>query len=290
MAIERAQFAISQGVTTLEIKSGYGLDFDSELKILRVAKKLSEILPITIKATCLAAHVVPPEYKHRRSEYVNGIIEKLLPQIKEENLADSLDVFCEKIAFSLEETETLLKGAKALGFSVKVHAEQLSSSGATQLAARYQALSVDHLEYTTEADVLALKLSGTTPVLLPGAFYFLRETQMPPIDLFRKHQVPVALATDFNPGTSPINSLLTVMNLACVLWRFTPEEALRSVTLHAAQALGLNSKIGSLEIGKNADFALWKIETLSELAYYLNGQHCKGLIKNGSIIKMNSRV
>lgn len=284
LALERAKFALSQGVTTLEIKSGYGLDLESELKILRVAKRLGELLPMTIKATCLAAHVVPVEYKDRRNEYVDWITQELLPQIKQENLANSIDVFCEKIAFTLNETEKLLSAAKALGFSVKVHAEQLSSFGATQLAARYQALSADHLEYATEADLLALKAADTVAVLLPGAFYFLRETQIPPLDLLREHQVPIALATDFNPGTSPINSLLSIMNLACVLWRFTPEEALRSVTVNAAKALGLASEIGTLEIGKNADFVFWSIETPAELAYYLNGRVPSGIVKNGNLM------
>ncbi len=174
VSLERARFAMTQGVTTLEIKSGYGLDLESELKILRVAKRLGELLPITIQATCLAAHVVPPEYQNRRAEYVTWIINELLPQIKKENLASAVDVFCEKIAFSLAETEQIFQGARALGFDLKIHAEQLSSMGGSSLAARYQALSADHLEYMTEADVLALKASGTTPVLLPGAFYFLR--------------------------------------------------------------------------------------------------------------------
>jgi imidazolonepropionase len=279
--MERIKQMMFYGVTTLEIKSGYGLDLESEIKILRVIKRLGELLPVTIKATCLAAHVVPPEYRERRTEYLAWIIETLLPQIQEERLVDAVDVFCEKIAFSVEETEKLLKAVHAMGLPIKIHAEQLSSFGATKLATRYKALSADHLEYATETDVLALKASGTVAVLLPGAFYFLRETQKPPLELLRNNQVPVALATDFNPGTSPMHSLLTIMNLACVLWRFTPEEALRSVTLNAAKALGLDSEVGSLEIGKNADFAFWSIDTLAELAYSLNGPCVKQLVKRG---------
>ncbi|MEI6416331.1 MAG: amidohydrolase family protein, partial [Verrucomicrobiota bacterium] len=191
------------------------------------------------------------------------------------------DVFCEKIAFTLEETEQIFQAAKALDFDIKIHAEQLSSMHGSSLAARYEALSADHLEYMTESDVIAMKASGTVATLLPGAFYFLREKQIPPLDLLRQYQVPIALATDFNPGTSPINSLSTIMNLACVLWRFTPEEALRGVTLHAAQALGLQATHGSLEVGKNADFAFWNIETPAELAYYLHGRACSELIIHG---------
>lgn len=280
-SLERARYAMSQGVTTLEIKSGYGLDEASELKVLRVIQRLSELLPITVKSTCLAAHVVPPEYRERRADYVTWICNKLLPQIKKENLASAVDVFCEKIAFSLEETEQIFQGAKTLGFDLKIHAEQLSAMHGSSLAARYQALSADHLEYLTESDIIAMKDSRTVATLLPGAFYFLREKQVPPLELLRQYQVPIALATDFNPGTSPINSLSTIMNLACVLWRMTPEEALHGVTLHAAQALGLQATHGSLEVGKNADFAFWDIKTPAELAYYLHGRTCKELVIHG---------
>jgi imidazolonepropionase len=278
---QRIRFAMRQGVTTLEIKSGYGLDMESELKILRVAKELKENFPISIQLTCLAAHVIPSEFQHRRTEYVAWICNELLPVVKKEELAGAVDVFCENIAFSLEETKMIFQAAKDLSFELKIHAEQLSWLGGSSLAARYGALSADHLEYMRESDVINLKKSGTVAVLLPGAFYFLSETQIPPIELLRKHHVPIALATDFNPGTSPIHSLSTIMNLACVLWRFTPEEALRSVTLHAAQALGLEKECGSLEIGKNADFAFWKIESPAELAYYLHGRSCQRLVKRG---------
>lgn len=286
-ALERAKHAMSQGLTTLEIKSGYGLSLESELKILRVAKRLRELLPITIKATCLAAHVVPPEFHDRRAAYISFICEELFPQVKQEQLASAVDVFCEKIAFTLEETVQIFQAAKVLGFDIKIHAEQLSSMHGSSLAARYEALSADHLEYMTESDVIAMKASGTVAVLLPGAFYFLREKQIPPLDLLRQHQVPIALATDFNPGTSPINSLSTIMNLACVLWRFTPEEALRGVTLHAAQALGLRATHGSLEVGKNANLAFWNISTPAELAYYLHGRSCSHLVVDGESVKFN---
>ncbi len=286
-ASQHVHYAMTQGVTTLEIKSGYGLDLESELKILRVIQKLTENFPLTIQATSLAAHVVPPEYHDRRAHYVQWMIQELLPVVKKENLASAVDVFCEKIAFSLEETETIFQAAQSLGFDLKVHAEQLSWLGGSSLGARYGALSADHLEYMREVDVIALKKSGTVAVLLPGAFYFLRETQIPPIELLRKHRVPIALATDFNPGTSPINSLSTIMNLACVLWHFTPEEALRSVTLHAAQALGLEKECGSLEIGKNADLAFWNITTPAELPYYLHGRCCQGLVRRGEEVTSN---
>lgn len=281
LAKKRVDQALAQGVTTMEIKSGYGLSLEAELKILRVIQQLKTLTPMTLQATCLAAHTIPPEYKNQRTNYVNEIIDKLLPQVKQENLANSIDVFCEKIAFNLEETEKLFQAAKNLGFSIKVHGEQLSSFGATQLAAQYQALSVDHVEYATESDIIALKNAGSVAVLLPGAFYFLREQQCPPINSLRQHHVPMALATDFNPGTSPISSLCTIMNLACVLWRFTPEEALRGVTINAAKALGLASEIGSLMVGKQADFVLWQVESVAELAYSLNGPVPRYVVKNG---------
>lgn len=284
IASMRLHDAMRQGVTTIEIKSGYGLNLENELKILRIAKKLEKIFPITIQSTCLAAHVVPPEYRSQRAHYVQWIIDELLPVVQKENLASAIDVFCEKIAFSLEETAIIFRKAKILGFDLKIHAEQLSWLGGAALAAHYQALSADHLEYMREEDVMALAKGGTVAVLLPGAFYFLRETQIPPIDLLRQYHVPIALATDFNPGTSPINSLSTIMNLACVLWNFTPEEALRSVTVNAAKALGLEEECGSLEVGKNADLVFWKIETPAELAYYIHGRCCEKWVKKGMSI------
>lgn len=284
LALERVKWMMTHGVTTLEIKSGYGLDLETELKILRVAKELQNLLPVTIKTTCLAAHVIPPEYIHQRAAYISWIIEELFPLLKKENLADAIDVFCEKIAFSLEETEKLFKAAQRFKLPIKIHAEQLSSFGATHLAAKYHALSADHLEYATETDIQDLKKAGTIPVLLPGAFYFLREKKEPPINLFRQHNLPIALATDFNPGSSPVMALQSIMNLACILWGLTPEEALKGVTINAAKALGLSQDIGSLSIGKEADLAFWTIETPTELAYYLSGISCTHLVKKGLLI------
>jgi imidazolonepropionase len=284
LALERIKWMMAHGVTTIEIKSGYGLELETELKILRVAKKLQTLLPITIKTTCLAAHVVPPEYHHQRTKYVSWIIEELFPIITKENLADAIDVFCEKIGFSLKETEQLFKAAQKFKLPIKIHAAQFSSFGAINLAAQYNALSADHLEYATEKDILAIQASGTIPVLLPGAFYFLREKQIPPINLFRQHNLPMALATDFNPGSSPVMALQSIMNLACVLWGLTPDEALKGVTINAAKALGLSLNIGSLSIGKEADLAFWTIETPTELAYYLSGISCTHLVKKGQLI------
>ncbi len=284
LTLHRVQQALAQGITTMEIKSGYGLSQEAELKILRVIQRVKTLTPVEIQASCLAAHTIPPEYREQRSAYIEDIIHTLLPQIQKEQLADCIDVFCEKIAFTIEETEKLFKAAKELGFSLKIHAEQLSAFGATQMATRYQALSADHLEYATEADVKALKQAGTTAVLLPGAFYFLKEQKYPPIELLRQYQVPIALATDFNPGTSPMNSLCTIMNLACVLWRLTPNEALQGVTINAAKALGLAAEIGSLELGKQADFVAWPVDSVAELAYSLNGPLPRCVIKKGCTV------
>lgn len=268
-SMTRAQALCASGATTLEIKSGYGLDMESEIKILRVAKRIGEELGVRVYGTFLGAHAVPSEYKDNPDDYVTYVCEKMIPRIAEEKLAEAVDVFCEKIAFNLAQTERVFKTAEEYGLRVKCHAEQLSDSGAAALAAKYNALSVDHLEHLSEAGVEAIAKSGTVAVLLPGAFYFLRETKVPPIELLRKHKVPMAIASDCNPGTSPVTSLLLIMNMACTLFRLTPEEALLGVTQHAARALGLEHEIGTLTVGKRANLRAWDVSHPRELAYYI---------------------
>ncbi len=268
----RADRLLAEGVTTLEIKSGYGLDEDSEIKMLQAIRLLAQQIPADVRATCLAAHAIPPEFKHHPDGWIDTICTTLLPKVKAENLADAVDAFCEHLAFSPAQVERLFTCAQALGFPVKLHAEQLSSLGGGALAARFNALSADHLEYAAESDVQAMAEHGTVAVLLPGAFYLLRETQLPPIDLFRRYNVPMALASDANPGTSPALSLRLILNMACTLFRFTPEEALAGVTLYGAKALGLAQSHGSLETGKVANFVHWPLARPAELVYWLGGQ------------------
>lgn len=284
-ALRRVRALIKNGTTTIEIKSGYGLDLETEMEMLQIAGRIEKILPITVKRTFLGAHALPLEYKNQADEYIDLVCEEMLPAIAAEGLADAVDVFCEHIAFNLSQTERVFKQAKALGLSVKCHAEQLSDSGAAQLAANYQALSVDHLEHLSEAGIKAMAASGTVAVLLPGAFYFLRETKLPPISALRKYKIPMALATDCNPGTSPILSLPLVMNMACTLFQMTPEEALLGVTVHAAKALGLADTHGSLVVGKVADFAVWDVAEPVELIYYMGNQPLWQLIKNGKLVE-----
>jgi imidazolonepropionase len=277
-AQKRLTSLLREGVTTLEVKSGYGLDLDSERKMLQVARRLGETLPLTVRTTCLAAHALPPEYSGRPDAFITYICEELLPTLAMEGLVDAVDAFCEHLAFSPAQVERVFQKAKTLGLPIKLHAEQLSSLGGSSLAARYQALSADHLEYMTESDVKAMAASGTVAVLLPGAFYLLRETQRPPIEALRRERVPIALSTDMNPGTSPVLSLRLMLNMACTLFRLTPEEALAGVTTHAATALGLKDTHGTLEPGKVADFIAWKIEQPAELAYWLGGDLPKRII------------
>lgn len=284
---EQARFRLlpllAEGVTCVEIKSGYGLSDDSELKMLRVIRELAQNMPVRIKATCLAAHALPPEFKGRADDYIAHICEVLLPQVAAENLADAVDAFCEHLAFSPEQVERVFKAAVRLGLPVKLHAEQLSALHGSQLAARYGALSADHLEYATEEDAKAMATSGTVAVLLPGAFYLLRETQRPPVELFRKHGVPMAIASDANPGTSPALSLRLMLNMACTLFRMTPEEALAGVTCHGARALGLQNSHGTLEAGKVADFVHWPLARPAELVYWLGGQLPCTVVYQGNI-------
>lgn len=267
LAIPRIKALIAEGVTTLEIKSGYGLDLVTELNMLRAARELAQRFPVRISTTLLGAHALPPEYKNRADAYIDWVCAELIPAAVAEHLADAVDVFCEHIAFSPAQAERVLQAAQHYGLGIHVHAEQLSNQHASALAARYQAWSADHLEWLDEAGVAAMAESSTVATLLPNAFYFLRETKLPPIELLRRYQVPMAVATDFNPGTAPLASLRLAMNMACTLFRLTPEEALTGVTRHAAQALGLQHQIGQLCTGFAADFLVWDIQHPAELAY-----------------------
>ena len=257
------------GVTTVEIKSGYGLDHDSELKMLRVARRVGREAGVRVRTSYLGLHAVPPEWKADRGRYVDLAVHDILPAAHAEGLVDAVDAYCEPIAFSTEEVGRLFDRAKALGLPVKLHADQLSDGGGAALAARYAALSADHVEHTSEAGVQAMAAAGVVAVLLPGAWLMLRETVLPPIDPFRRHGVAMAVATDCNPGTSPVASMTAAINLACVQFRLTPEEALAGATRIAARALGLEAEVGTLEAGKAADLAVWDIERPAELAYWL---------------------
>jgi len=271
-ALFRLQPLLAEGITCVEIKSGYGLSVESEIKMLRVIRRLGHMLPVEVKSTCLAAHALPPEFKDQPDDYIQLICDTLLPAVSQENLADAVDAFCEHLAFSPEQVDRVFNAAKSLGLPVKLHAEQLSSLHGSALAARHHALSADHLEYATEDDAKAMAAGGTVAVLLPGAYYLLRETQCPPVEHFRTHGVPMALASDANPGTSPALSLRLMLNMGCTLFRLTPEEALAGVTCHGARALGLQDSHGTLEAGKVADFIHWPLSRPAELVYWLGGQ------------------
>ncbi|MEN5245454.1 imidazolonepropionase [Pseudomonas atacamensis] len=280
-AAKRLKSLMRDGVTTVEMKSGYGLDLANERKLLQVIRRLAEELPISVRSTCLAAHALPPEYKDRADEYIDLVCEQMLPALAAEGLVDAVDAFCEYLAFSPEQVERVFVAAQRLGLPVKLHAEQLSSLHGSSLAARYKALSADHLEFMDEDDAIAMAAADTVAVLLPGAFYFLRETQLPPMDALRKHKVKIAIASDLNPGTSPALSLRLMLNMACTCFRMTPEEALAGATIHAAQALGMAQTHGSLEVGKVADFVAWDIERPADLAYWLGGDLDKRVVRHG---------
>jgi imidazolonepropionase len=286
-ALPRLTALHQQGVTTVEIKSGYGLDTVNEIKMLKVAGLLAEELPITIKRTFLGAHALPTEYKDNAEGYLDVVCEEMLPRVVNENLADAVDVFCEGIGFSLEQTKRVFDAAQSHNLPIKVHAEQLSNLGASELAANYDALSSDHIEFLDEAGIKAMKKAGMTAVLLPGAFYFLRETQLPPIALLRKHQVPMAVATDANPGTSPIHNIHLMLNMACTLFKLTPCEALAGITCHGAKALGMSESKGQLAVGYDADLALWNIAQPAELCYQFGVNPLSRLIQNGQQVLMN---
>ena len=268
-ARQRLNHLMVDGVTTAEIKTGYGLDLEHELKMLRVIHRLRDEMPIQIQVTALLAHALPAEYKNRQQDYVDYLCDEVLPAMAKVGGIDAVDAFCEHLAFTPAQIAQLFDVAKALGLPVKLHAEQLSHFGGAEVAARYQALSADHIEYIDEADVKALQQSETVAVLLPGAFYLLRETQKPPVHLLRQYQVPMAVSTDCNPGTSPVLSLRLMANMACTLFGMTVEEALAGITLNAAKALGCADSLGSLECGKQADFLIWQINEPAELVYWL---------------------
>ncbi|WP_172806866.1 imidazolonepropionase [Endozoicomonas arenosclerae] len=285
----RLEALISEGVTTVEIKSGYGLNLETELKILKAARELEQQYPVRIEKTFLGAHTLPPEYSGKADEYIQTVCEEMLPVVAEEKLASSVDVFCENIAFNLQQTEQVFQKAKNLGLRVKLHAEQLSDSQGTQLATRYKALSVDHLEYLGDEGVNALENSTTVATLLPGAFYFLRETRLPPIDKLRASGIPMALATDLNPGTSPLASLRLMMNMGCTLFGLTPSEALAGVTRNAARAVGLQDKMGIIRAGYQADLALWPVQNPASLAATLNGEKPSLTVFEGRVLQSMTR-
>jgi len=267
-----------EGVTTIEVKSGYGLDSANEAKMLRAARRLKGV---NVRTSFLGAHALPPEFEGRSGAYIDRVVEEMLPAVA--GLADAVDAFCEKIAFTPEETRRVFAAARAHGLPVKLHADQLSDLSGAALAAEFGALSADHLEYTSAAGVAAMAGAGTVAVILPGAFYFLREKQLPPIEAMRKAAVPIAIASDCNPGSSPATSLLLMLNMASTLFRLTPEEALAGVTRSAAAALGLSASHGTLELGKAADFAIFAIERPAELAYRIGANPCVGRVLAGRV-------
>jgi imidazolonepropionase len=268
-ALPRVDAMIGEGVAVIEIKSGYGLDLDTEMKMLRAARRITEKRPVDIRTTFLGAHAIAPEYEGRPEDYINFVCDTVLPAVHRDRLADAVDAFCERIAFTAGQVAHVFTSARELGLPVKLHAEQLSDSGGAETAASFNALSADHLEYLDGEGIEAMANAGTVAVLLPGAFYTLRETRVPPIDGLREAGVAMAVATDCNPGSSPVASPLVILNMACILFRLTPEESLAGMTCHAARALGMEDQTGSLEAGKLANLAIWDINHPSELAYHL---------------------
>jgi imidazolonepropionase len=283
LAAPRIESLLSEGVCAIEIKSGYGLSLEHERKQLRVARRLGEAYGITVRTTFLGAHALPPEYAGRSGDYIGLVCNEMLPALAAEGLVDAVDVFCERIAFSLDETERVFKAAKALGLPVKLHAEQLSDMGGAALAARYGALSCDHIEHLSGEGIAAMRDAGTIAVLLPGAYYTLRDTHLPPIEGLRAAGVPIAISTDHNPGTSPALSLLLMMNMACTLFRLTVPEVLAGVTRHAARALRLHDTHGALGTGRPANFVLWGVNDAAELAYWLGQRPACTVVRQGRV-------
>jgi imidazolonepropionase len=280
---QRLETLMAEGITTIEIKSGYGLDTKNEIKMLRVARSLEKIYPISIRTSFLGAHALPPEFDSK-DDYIQYLIDEVLPAVHKEGLADAVDFFCEGIGFSRAQCEKICQAAKKYHLPIKGHVEQLSNLGGASLVAEYEGLSVDHIEYLDEADVPILKAANLVAVLLPGAFYSLSETKLPPIQALRENKLPIAIATDLNPGSSPIASLLTVMNLACVQFKLTPYEVLLGVTKNAAKALGMEDQIGQIKLGFDADLVLWPIETPAQLCYGMN------LVKPTIVFKAGEKV
>ena len=280
-SLPRLDALLAEGVSTIEIKSGYGLDAETEIKQLRAARRLGELRPVTVKTSYLGAHALPPEHKTDRKAYVDKICGEVIPVIAAEKLADAVDGFCEGIAFSPKEMTRVFSAARAHGLPVKLHADQLSNLHGAKLAASFGALSADHLEFADDEGVAAMAKAGTVAVLLPGAFYFIRETKAPPVDLFRRHGVPMAIATDCNPGSSPLTSLLLVMNMAATLFRMTVDECIAGATREAARALGCLDAIGTLEAGKQCDLAIWDVEHPAALAYRIGFNPLHARIRGG---------
>lgn len=281
-AFPRMDALISEGVTTLEIKSGYGLETETELRMLRAARRIPDFFPVDVRTTFLGAHAIPAEFANNADGYIDLVCDEMLPKVAAEGLADAVDAFCEGIAFSPEQVRRVFEKARALGLPLKLHAEQLSDLKGAVLAAEFNALSVDHLEYVARDGVDAMAASGSVAVILPGAFYYLNETQKPPVQVLRDAGVPMAVATDCNPGSSPLTSMLTAMNMACVMFRMTPDEVLSGATRVAAQALGLNDR-GTLEVGKRADLACWLVGDLVELPYVMGARPLRWSMLAGSM-------
>ena len=283
LAAPRLEALLAEGVCAIEIKSGYGLALDHERKQLRVARRLGQAYGVTVRTTFLGAHALPPEFAGRSQAYIDTVCHEMLPALVAEGLVDAVDVFCERIGFSLAETEQVFQAAQALGLPVKLHAEQLSDMGGAALAARFGALSCDHIEHLNAEGIAAMKAAGTVAVLLPGAYYALRDTHLPPIQALREAGVPMAVSTDHNPGTSPALSLLLMANMACTLFRLTVPEALAGITRHAARALGLQDTHGVLAVGRPANFVLWSLDDAAELAYWFGQRPACTVVRQGRL-------